>query len=62
MLDFGSGSGLAGIAAAKAGAAKVVATDIDSFALAAMALNAAANGVTLEFLAADLVGTQVAGM
>ena len=58
VLDFGSGSGLAGIAAAKAGAASVVATDIDSFALAAMALNADANGVTLEIEPADLVGTQ----
>ena len=57
VLDFGSGSGLAGIAAAKAGAASVVATDIDSFALAAMALNADANGVTLEIEPADLVGT-----
>ncbi len=57
MLDFGSGSGLAGIAAAMAGASSVVATDIDSFALTAMALNAAANNVTLEIEPADLVGT-----
>jgi predicted nicotinamide N-methyase len=48
VLDLGSGSGLAAIAAMKAGAVSVTATDIDAFALAAIALNAAANGVAVE--------------
>ena len=43
VLDIGSGSGLVGLAAVKAGAADVLAADIDRFACAAIALNAAAN-------------------
>jgi predicted nicotinamide N-methyase len=54
VLDLGSGSGLVAIAAAKAGAACVLAADIDAFALAAIGLNAAANGVTLETTGDDL--------
>jgi predicted nicotinamide N-methyase len=53
VLDLGSGSGLTAIAAKKAGAAQVLATDIDAFALAAIGLNAAANGVTIETLQED---------
>jgi predicted nicotinamide N-methyase len=56
VLDIGSGSGLAAIAAAKAGAASVLAADIDAFSLAAIALNAQANGVTLEITGEDLIG------
>jgi predicted nicotinamide N-methyase len=56
VLDIGSGSGLVGIAAARAGAASVLAADIDGFALAAIALNAAANGVTLEITGEDRIG------
>jgi predicted nicotinamide N-methyase len=44
VLDVASGSGLVAIAAAKAGARAVLAGDIDENALAAAALNAAANG------------------
>jgi predicted nicotinamide N-methyase len=44
VLDVASGSGLVAVAAAKAGARTVVAGDIDENALAAIALNAAANG------------------
>jgi predicted nicotinamide N-methyase len=55
VLDLGAGSGLAGIAALKAGAARVVAADTDPFAAAAMALNAEANAVTLEAIADDLL-------
>jgi predicted nicotinamide N-methyase len=55
VLDFASGSGLVGIAAAKAGAARVEAADIDAFAVAAQALNARANGVTLASREDDLV-------
>ncbi len=57
VLDFASGSGLAGIAAARAGAASVLATDIDDFAVAAIAINAVANGVTLAVKQGDLIGT-----
>jgi predicted nicotinamide N-methyase len=56
VLDFASGSGLTAIAAAKAGAAQVFANDIDDFAMAAIALNAEANGVALESLAEDVIG------
>src|SRR5215469_5180335 len=45
VLDVASGSGLVAIAAAKAGARRVTAADIDDNALAVVALNAAANGV-----------------
>ncbi|MCP8938907.1 methyltransferase [Alsobacter sp. SYSU M60028] len=56
VLDFASGSGLAGIAAALAGAGSVEATDIDPFALAAIRVNAAANAVALAGRCADVVG------
>jgi predicted nicotinamide N-methyase len=56
VLDFASGSGLAGIAAAKAGAGIVSASDVDAFACAAIALNAKANGVAIEIVERDLVG------
>jgi predicted nicotinamide N-methyase len=57
VLDFGAGSGLGAIAAAKAGAARVIAAEIDAFAREAIALNAAANGVSLDITGADLLGT-----
>jgi predicted nicotinamide N-methyase len=56
VLDFASGSGLVAIAAAKAGAARVEAADIDAFAHAAVALNAQANSVSLHLLTDDIVG------
>lgn len=56
VLDFASGSGLVGIAAAKAGAERVTCADLDPFACAAIALNAAANGVVLAPEGADLIG------
>jgi len=46
VLDVASGSGLVAIAAAKAGAARVTAGDIDELAVAAIGVNAAANGVS----------------
>src|SRR5262249_7539388 len=55
VLDLGSGSGLSAIAAARAGAASVLAVDIDPVALAAIALNAAANGVAVPTSAEDLL-------
>jgi predicted nicotinamide N-methyase len=56
VLDFASGSGLVAIAAARAGAAAVEASDIDAFAVAAIRLNAALNGVEVRARAADLIG------
>jgi predicted nicotinamide N-methyase len=60
VIDLASGSGLVAIAALKAGAASVVAFDIDAFARAAMALNAAANGVTFDARGDDLLGDAMA--
>src|SRR5262249_26173365 len=57
VLDLAAGSGLVAIAAARAGAAPVVSADIDRFAEAAMALNAAANRVHIEILRQDLLDT-----
>lgn len=45
VLDFGSGSGLVGIAAARAGAARVIACETDPLGRAVIGLNAAANRV-----------------
>ena len=56
VLDFASGSGLVAIAAAKAGAAGVLAADIDVFAREAMRINAAANGVALDIAEDDVLG------
>ena len=56
VLDFASGSGLVAIAAVKAGASEVEASEIDEFALAAIALNATQNNVALHVRAGDLIG------
>ena len=56
VLDIGSGSGLVAIAAAKAGAATVLAADIDAFACAAIRLNAAANACIITATQDDLIG------
>src|SRR5262245_12781826 len=47
LLDLGAGSGIVGIAAAKSGAGRVIAAEIDRFALAALRLNADANDVEI---------------
>jgi predicted nicotinamide N-methyase len=47
VLDFGCGSGVVAIAAAKAGAGEVIACDIDPLALQASHYNAGINGVQL---------------
>lgn len=49
VLDFGSGSGVAAIAAAKAGALEVVACDLDPLAIAACRANAELNEVELGY-------------
>jgi predicted nicotinamide N-methyase len=48
VLDFGSGSGICAVAAMKAGAASVLAADIDPFSGEAVTLNAEANGVRVD--------------
>lgn len=58
VLDFAAGCGLAGIAAAKAGAASVEAAEIDPLAVAAIGLNAALNEVEVETIYGDVVGSQ----
>jgi predicted nicotinamide N-methyase len=55
VLDFAAGGGIAAIACAMAGAAQVEASEIDTLALAAIGLNAAANGVAVT-QADDVVG------
>jgi predicted nicotinamide N-methyase len=62
VLDFASGSGLVAIAAMKAGAAHAVAAEIDPFAVAAIALNAAANEVAVEVRAVDVLGRHESGI
>jgi predicted nicotinamide N-methyase len=60
VLDLGSGSGLVAIAAALAGAARVLASEIDPLAAAAIRLNAAANGVRIPGQV-DLIGDVLDG-
>lgn len=48
VLDLGCGSGLAALAAARAGAAEVLALDSDPLAAVAARLNAGANGLALR--------------
>jgi predicted nicotinamide N-methyase len=55
VLDLGTGSGLTALAAMRAGATSVLAADIDTLALAAVRLNAEANGITLETTAVNLL-------
>jgi thioredoxin len=49
VLDFGAGSGVAGIAAVKAGALEVVACDLDPLAIAACRANAELNDVQMGY-------------
>ena len=56
VLDFAAGSGLVGIAAARAQATVVTAADIDGHAAEAIALNAATNDATIEIVTDDLIG------
>ena len=56
VLDFGAGSGLLALAAARAGAARATAAEIDGFAAAAIALNAALNGLDVAIESDDVIG------
>lgn len=55
VIDIGAGSGISAIAAAKTGAARVLAADIDGLAIAACAINAEANAASIETTDADLL-------
>lgn len=59
VLDIASGSGLVAIAAASAGAAQVLANDIDPLCEAAVALNTHANDVTALWLGGNLLDLAV---
>src|SRR5437870_2823063 len=55
VLDLAAGSGLVGIAAAKAGGSPVTAVDIDAFTQAAIDLNAEANDAYVDVLVLDML-------
>ena len=55
VVDFASGSGIVGIAAMRAGAGHVLATDIDPFCGAALAVNGELNGVRIDFTDQNLL-------
>lgn len=54
VLDLGAGSGLVAIAAAKAGAAGVIAAETDRYAVAALGLNAGLNEVAVSIVHGDI--------
>ncbi|HWC63993.1 MAG TPA: methyltransferase [Rhizomicrobium sp.] len=60
VLDFGAGSGLVALAAAKAGAACALAADIDKFSIAAIKANAEANALSVTTTVEDMVGSNQA--
>lgn len=62
VLDFAAGTGVVAVAAMMAGALRVQACDIDRFSLAAIALNAEANGVEVKPVSVDLVGRALPGI
>lgn len=55
VIDFASGSGIVAIAAARAGAARILAADIDGYCGEALSLNAQANGVLVGYTDVDLL-------
>lgn len=57
VLDFATGCGIAALAAARAGARSVDASEIDALAIAATLLNASANGLNVTCLPEDMVGS-----
>lgn len=61
VLDLAAGSGLVAIAAARAGAASVTASEPDPFAVEAIGLNARANGVTLAAILGDILDGDALG-
>ena len=59
VLDFASGSGLVAIAAAKAGAASVLAADIDPLTGTAIRLNSRLNDAAVDFTSENQLGKPV---
>lgn len=57
VLDFGAGGGVAALAAARAGAARVVANDIDAWALLVADVAASAQALSIETLHEDICAT-----
>jgi predicted nicotinamide N-methyase len=57
VADLASGSGLVAIAAMKAGAASILAADIDPFSVTAIALNATLNSVAITATGDDLLAS-----
>lgn len=58
VLDYGCGSGILAIAAAKLGARRVVGTDVDLQALSASIANAEHNEVSASFVAPDALSSE----
>ena len=56
VIDLGTGSGLVAIAAARAGAARVIAVDRDPVAIEMLQLNACLNDVFIEAEVAEIDG------
>jgi len=61
VLVFGAGCGIEAIAAAKSGAATVMASDTDPLAVEATLLNARLNGVHTDTTTRDLIGNSLEG-
>ncbi|MFP4348397.1 MAG: class I SAM-dependent methyltransferase [Desulfococcaceae bacterium] len=61
ILDFGSGCGITAIAAAKTGAASVLASDIDPVAIRAITMNGRINGVDVDTCCEDLIFSENRG-
>jgi len=62
VLDYGCGSGILAIAAAKLGAGRVVGADIDPQAIRTSIDNAGANGVAAEFVHVDALAPGTYGL
>jgi predicted nicotinamide N-methyase len=58
VLDLACGGGVVALAAARSGAASVLAVDIDGYAVAAVSLNAALNGLAVTARVEDLVDAE----
>jgi predicted nicotinamide N-methyase len=61
VADFATGSGLVAIAAFRAGAARVLALDLDPLACAAVRLNSELNGAAIEWRLGDAIGEPLEG-
>lgn len=61
ILDFCAGCGLASIASAKAGAARVMASDIDPISVRVIGYNATQNNVKVETVCSDLLYSENQG-